>query len=157
VKYWQPSAKKWGWDRWGEKEYTFHSGDFAATVVIVPMDKQREDPKEGEDPTYTIFPMFGVRIEDTRTRKEKDGYEVPGYCYFVKNKTEMVSETGPWAFKTDMCGGIYLTGGYPEMKRPTVKYKGEPMEKHRLRSVLEPLVESAKEKYEEWLEEKRAV
>lgn len=137
--FWNPLEKSWQKSPYMVKEYSVQEGHYLATVVVVPM---------------------GVRVENTFTRTHKDGWNLPGYSYFINFKTGLITETSAPVFHTDCCGNLAISGPFrrPEVKKPAKERHQASTEpsKHPLGKKLVYLTAIAKARYDEWREEQRA-
>ncbi len=162
MKYWNPSQERWQATPYGVKEHSVHDGPYIATVVIVPPQTSKKEVEGEEDKGPGRFIMSGVRIEDVRWRdKIPEGFGLPGHLYFAKmakNKPVMISETPCWQWHTHF-NGVYMHGGYPEIRKPHKPGKGStsvPLEGHPAQKLFESLINRALESYEMYKEACRA-
>lgn len=158
-------GKKWHQTPYMSKEYTVQDGPYLATAVVVPVEdkkpKKRKKGEENAEPGVT-FVLMGVRVEDTRSkvghvsRTTNTHYHLPGYTFFWKRKTGLISESEPAKIVTDRLGQPVMDNFTPVVKQPTDKESGVTAETHRLADKLVPLVGLALSAYDAWREEQRA-
>lgn len=145
--FWNPSVREWQKEPYMVKEYSVTSpdGKFVATVVVVPFAKTK---KSGEESTQ--FVPMGVRIECTSNRKTEGEFQVPGMSWFVKRKTNTVTDSMGWAFRYNWGKLVTDVNNRPVLAKPEKEKNswGEPFPKHRLYATFGPLVAKAWETFE---------
>lgn len=155
MRFWNPSQKCWTNTPYMVKEYTVYSNDkrYAATVVVIAKEEKNEvkrGPHKGTMKESTAFIPMGVRIEYLPNRTVRDGFMVPGSSYFLKRKTNTLSEKSRWVMLTDRGGNVVMESHVPRMVAPGTERgdAGVPFETHRMRPIFESLVKQAWEAYE---------
>ncbi len=157
--FFNTSERSWSRTPYMLKDYSVLSEcrNYLATVVIIAKESTKKR-KDGTETSGLDFIPMGVRIECVTARQRKDGYTLPGWTYFIKRKTQVISETPYWTFQTNRLGALVMEMHRPLLNKPRKDSKTEsiPFTDHKDYGLLKPLVERAWEEYEYYRAEARA-